>query len=112
VEVARFMNNAGILCVCAFVAPSAEIRQRVRDAVGEDRFLMVHLSAPVEVCRQRHGEGMYAAAEAGEIGNFPGVTEPYEPPESPDLILPTDLWSVDKCVDALVQLLHDKRRVF
>jgi bifunctional enzyme CysN/CysC len=111
VEVARFMNGTGILCICAFVAPSAEIRQRVRQGVGEDRFVMVHLSAPVEVCRQRHTDGMYAAAEAGEIDSFPGVTERYEPPESADIVLPTDRWSVEKCVDAIVELLHQKQRI-
>ena len=106
VEVARLFNEAGIVCIGAFVAPDEEVRQKAADRVGRDRFLVVHLSAPVEVCRTRDTDGQYPRADAGELANFPGVSAPYEPPVAPDLVLPTHEWTVATCVDALVRLLE------
>jgi len=104
-ELARVINNAGLICLAAFVAPSEEVRQRAADVVGRDRFLVVHLSAPVEVCRQRAEGNQYAQAEAGDIANFPGVSFPYDVPPSPQLTLPTHEMAVDECVDRVMDLL-------
>lgn len=105
-EVAKLINDAGLICIAAFVAPSEEIRQKAAEVVGSDRFLVVHLSAPVEVCRERDQEGLYAAADAGEIANFPGVSFKYEEPPQPALVLPTDKQPVDTCVDSIITLLE------
>ena len=108
VEVAKLFNGAGIISICAFVAPNREIRNRFRDAFTKEQFIMVHLAAPVEVCRERDEEGMYVKAEAGEIENFPGVSADYEPPRNCDLTLPTDQLSVERCVDELISLLESR----
>jgi bifunctional enzyme CysN/CysC len=100
-EFAKLMNDAGLICLAAFVAPSEEVRQRAAQVVGRDRFLVVHLSAPIEVCRQRAEGNPYAQAEAGEIANFPGVSFPYDVPSCPDLTLPTHELSLDECVDQI-----------
>lgn len=107
-EVAKLINDAGLICLAAFVAPEESVRQRVREVIGQDRFFVVHLSAPVEVCRQRDPEGHYPQADAGQMKNFPGVSAPYDAPEKPDLVLPTHEWPVDKCVDALMELLQKR----
>ncbi len=104
-EVAKLMNDAGLICIAAFVAPSSEVRQRARDVIGPERFLTVHVATPVEACRQRDQEGAYAKADAGEIANFPGVSAPYEMPPQPDLVVRPDLASVDQCVDQIMDLL-------
>ena len=108
VEVAKLFNDAGILCIGAFVAPDEEVRQKAAERVGRDRFLVVHLSAPLEVCRKRDTDGHYKLADTGELTNFPGVSAPYEPPAKPDLVLPTHEWPVGKCVDAIVSLLESR----
>ena len=108
VEVARLFNDAGILCIGAFVAPDDDVRQKAAERVGRDRFLVIHLSAPLEVCRQRDTDGHYKLADAGELANFPGVSAPYEPPVKPDLVLPTHEWPVGKCVDAVIRLLESR----
>jgi bifunctional enzyme CysN/CysC len=105
IDVARFLNEAGLVCICAFVAPSEAVRQKARQAVGTERFFEVYLSAPVDVCRARDAEGMYARADAGDIPDFPGVTAPYEAPASPDLTLDTSVLSVETCVDRIVASL-------
>jgi bifunctional enzyme CysN/CysC len=105
-EIAKLGNNAGLICICAFLAPSEEVRKKAATVVGEDRFLVVYLNAPVEVCRQRDQEGLYGAADKGEIANFPGVSYDYEPPAAPDLVLPTHEIDVNTCVDRIIALLE------
>ncbi|HWA99952.1 MAG TPA: sulfate adenylyltransferase subunit CysN [Pirellulales bacterium] len=107
-EIARLMNDAGLICVCAFLAPSADIRQRVRETIGSERFVEVYLSAPIDVCRRRDTSGMYAKADAGEIADVPGVSAPYDVPQSADLTLATDRLGVDACVDAILELLRSR----
>jgi bifunctional enzyme CysN/CysC len=107
-EVARLINDAGLICISAFVAPSEDVRRKAAQVVGEERFLVVHLAAPVDVCRQRDTEGQYERADSGEIANFPGVSSPYEEPVEPDLVLPTHEWPVDRCVDTILQLLEER----
>jgi bifunctional enzyme CysN/CysC len=105
-EVARLINDAGLICVAAFVAPSAEVRGKAAAVIGDERFFVVHLNAPVDVCRARDQEGLYGAADAGEIENFPGVSSAYEAPENADLVLETDKVSTDDCVSQIVEMLQ------
>lgn len=107
-EVARLMNEAGLICITAFLAPSEEVRERAKGLVGADRYIVVHLDAPIEVCRARDSAGQYKKADEGLISNFPGVSFPYEPPVNPDLVLKTDQESVGECVEKIVVVL--KRR--
>ncbi len=107
-EVARLMNDAGMIVILGYIAPSANVRERARGVIGEDRFLMVHLDAPVEVCRARDTDGVYSLADAGEIGVFPGINAHYDDPESPDLRLDTSTNDVDACVEQLIELLRKR----
>jgi bifunctional enzyme CysN/CysC len=107
-EAAKLLNDAGLIVLGAFLAPEEAVRQKAADVVGRERFLVVHLDAPLAVCRARDQEGLYAKADAGEIGNFPGVSAPYETPEKPDLVLDTAKFPVDYCVTQIVKLLTDR----
>ncbi len=107
-EVAKLLNDAGLICICAFVAPSEEARRRAKEVVGADRFLVAHLSAPLEVCRGRDAAGLYAAADGDELANIPGVSFAYDEPEAADLVLATDSVPVDECVERLVAALHSR----
>jgi bifunctional enzyme CysN/CysC len=107
-EVARLFNDAGIICLASFVAPDAAVREKAAERVGRERFLVVHLAAPVEVCRSRDSSGGYAKADAGEIADFPGVSGPYEPPTNPDLVIPSHEWPLAKSVEAVLGLLEAK----
>lgn len=104
-EVAKLMNDAGMICLAAFVAPDEAVRQKAGEVIGRERFLVVHLDAPLEVCRGRDSDGHYQLADSGEIAMFPGISAPYETPAAPDLVLHTDRTSVDECVDAVIALL-------
>jgi bifunctional enzyme CysN/CysC len=104
-EAAKILNDAGLICLAAFLAPEDSVRQKAAEVIGRDRFLVVHLDAPIDVCRARDNEGVYAKADAGEIANYPGVDAPYEPPADPDLTLNTAELSVDQCVAQVEKLL-------
>ena len=79
-EVAKLLNDAGLIALCALLAPDEAVRDKAREVVGRERFLVVHLATPLDVCRSRDTRGLYAQADAGEIANFPGVSAPYEAP--------------------------------
>jgi bifunctional enzyme CysN/CysC len=107
-EVAKLFNDAGILVLAAFVAPDEAVRQKAAATIGRDRFLVVHLSAPLEICRQRDTDGHYKQADSGDMPLFPGVTSPYEAPANPELVLETDKLPVDQCVERILDLLRNR----
>ncbi len=105
-EVARILNDAGVICVCAFVAPHEAVRRKAREVIGPDRFIEVYLTAPMDVLKQRDSSGAYAAADAGRLAQFPGVSAAFEEPAAPDLLVPTDKVGVEEAVDRIVALLR------
>ena len=107
-HIARIMNDAGLICLAAFVAPSESIRARVAELVGKDRFLVVHLVADEAVRKARDIKGHYAKAEAGVLPNFPGVSALYEAPQQADLVVDSGKQSVQECVDQVLKLLTER----
>ena len=107
-HIARIMNDAGLICLAAFVAPSESIRARVAELVGKDRFLVVHLVAEEAVRKARDIKGHYAKAEAGVLPNFPGVSALYEAPQQADLVVDSGKQSVQECVDQVLKLLGER----
>ena len=107
-HLANTLNDAGMICIASFVAPAEDVRQKVAKLIGVERFIVVHVATPVDVCRERDTKGQYAKADAGELLNFPGVTADYEPPTEPDLVVNAAEQSVDQCVDAVIELLREK----
>jgi adenylyl-sulfate kinase len=76
--------------ICSAVSPYEATRERVRAMVGADRFVLVHVDTPAEVCQARDVKGFYARARAGAIQGFTGADDPYEPPRNPSLRLHTN----------------------
>lgn len=105
-EVAKLLNDAGLMAICAFLSPYEEGRKLAGQIIGEDNFVEVYLSAPIEECRKRNPDGMYDMASDGQIKQFTGVTAPYEVPESPDIVIPTHQMGVDECVDIILARLQ------
>jgi bifunctional enzyme CysN/CysC len=89
-EVAKLMVDAGIVVLTAFISPFRAERDMARTLFEEDEFVEVFVDTPLKICEQRDIKGLYKKARAGEIPNFTGIDSPYEPPQSPDLILHTD----------------------
>ena len=107
-ETARLMNDAGLVCLTAFVVPHESVRERMRESVGGERFLEVFLTAPLGVLKERDDEGLYEAAERGEIPSFPGVNATFEEPAAPDLAMDTGALDVEACAERVLALLRDR----
>jgi len=105
-EVAAHLARSGLLVIVAAVSPSAQDRTRARNIVGRG-FYEVHVAAPMEVCESRDPKGHYRRARMGEIAAFTGVSAPYEPPDSPDLIVETNRLNVALAVEQLERFLEE-----
>ena len=81
--VAALLARNGVVAVTAAISPYRSVRDEVRANI--DRFVEVYVDTPIEVCEQRDVKGLYAKARAGEIPEFTGVSDPYEPPLSPEV---------------------------
>jgi sulfate adenylyltransferase len=101
---AQTHTRAGAVAIVAAVSPYRDARDEARRAHGS-RFVEVFLDAPMEVLRARDSQGLYAKADRGEIANLTGVSDPYEPPLSPELTLSTDRQSPDECATAIIEWL-------
>jgi adenylylsulfate kinase len=86
----------GVTVVASFVSPYRESRDFVRKLCSN--FVEIYVATPLEECERRDVKGLYARARRGEIKNFTGIDDPYEPPEHPELTLETRALSVDECV--------------
>ncbi|MCP4833815.1 MAG: sulfate adenylyltransferase subunit CysN [Phycisphaera sp.] len=107
-ETAKLVNDEGLLCIAAFVAPLAATRKKAAELVGDDRFFVVHCSAPLDHCRTNDSTGLYAEAEAKGLKDIPGVDLEYEPPVSPDVLLPTHDLEPEESVNRILDLLRSK----
>ncbi len=108
-EVAKLFADAGIVTITSFVSPYRSDRDRARrlhEQAGLP-FVEVFVDTPVEECEKRDPKGLYKKARAGEIPNFTGVNDPYEPPLQPEIVLKTTLLRPEECV---ATLLDDLRR--
>lgn len=106
--VARLLAKHGVLVFVAAISPYAATRDDLRrrsEAAGH-AFLEVFVNAPLATVTERDVKGLYKRALAGEIPNFTGVSDPYEPPPSPALELRTDRDSLDACTRQLVDAIH------
>src|SRR3954468_1405445 len=107
-EVAKLMNDAGVITVAAFVAPHAAVREKAKQLIGRDRVLEVYCTAPMDVLRARDQSGAYRLADEGKIAQMPGVTAVFEEPTAPDLVLPTDRLDVEQSVSRIVELMESR----
>jgi bifunctional enzyme CysN/CysC len=103
-ETAKLFLEQGNIVACTFISPFRTDRDFVRSILPEGAFFEVHVKCDLEVCKRRDPKGLYKKAEAGEIRDFTGISSPYEEPETPELVIETDLHSVDD----LVQLIIDR----
>ena len=102
-EVAKLMNDAGLIVITAFISPLRSDRLMARKIIGED-FREVYVSTQIDVCESRDPKGLYAKARAGLVADFTGVSAPYEAPEKPDLAIDTSVGQKEDQVGSLMVL--------
>ena len=108
--VAGLLARHGVWTITAAISPYAETREEARLEAEAERppFLEVHVSAPLEVLAARDVKGLYRQALAGELAHFTGVSDPYEAPRAPDLVVESDGEAVEQSLERIVRLLVDR----
>ncbi len=104
-EVSRLMVDAGLIVLVSFISPFRAERQLARSLVQPDEFIEIHVNAPLHVAEARDPKGLYRKARQGLLKNFTGIDSPYEPPENPELSLPTAEIGPDEAAGKVVEYL-------
>ena len=107
-EVAALMNEAGVIVITAFISPYRQDREDAREVIGGEAFVEAFVNTPLEVCEARDPKGLYRKARAGEIRQFTGVSDAYEPPKNPDIELLTENLSAEQAADRVIDALREK----
>ncbi|HMK37220.1 MAG TPA: adenylyl-sulfate kinase [Desulfomonilaceae bacterium] len=107
-EVAKILCDEGFTVLAAFITPLESLRQALRNIFEPGRFVEVFLECPLSICEARDCKGLYARARRGEIPEFTGISSPFEPPTSSDLVVPTGSRSAEECLDLLNRFLNDE----
>ncbi|XP_010830486.1 PREDICTED: bifunctional 3'-phosphoadenosine 5'-phosphosulfate synthase 2 isoform X1 [Bison bison bison] len=112
-EVAKLFADAGLVCITSFISPFAKDRENARKIHESSGlpFFEIFVDAPLNICERRDVKGLYKRARAGEIKGFTGIDSDYEKPESPELVLKTNLSSVSDCMQQVVELLQEQNIV-
>jgi adenylyl-sulfate kinase len=107
--VARLLARNGVVAVAAAISPYRELRDEQRGLAFADGagFCEVFMSCPLDVLVERDVKGLYRRALAGEIDNFTGVSDPYEPPDEPDVVVRSDQESVEDGIDRVLTRLQE-----
>lgn len=105
-EVAKLFVDAGLITMVAFISPFRAEREIARELVGPDEFVEIFVDTPLEICEQRDPKGLYGKARRGELRNFTGLDSPYEPPESPELILDARSEPAEDLADHVIAFLR------
>ena len=109
-EVGRLFVDTGIITLAAFISPTNDLRRMAARIIGEDDFMEVYVSTPLEECERRDVKGLYAKARRGEIKEFTGISAPFEVPEHPALTLDTSKLSPEESVRLLVDMIEQRQR--
>lgn len=107
-EVARLMLDAGLLTLAAFVSPYRADRDAVRARVAPYAFIEVYVRADLATCQARDPKGLHQKAVAGEIKNFTGLTQEYEAPEAPELVVDTSQLDLDTSAELVLAELKKR----
>ena len=103
--VAKLLVRHGVVVLVPVISPYRAIREEMREQIGD--FVEVFVNAPIEVCEKRDVKGLYKKVRDGEIKQFTGISDPYEPPLNPEIECRTDLEELDESVAKIMNKLID-----
>lgn len=104
-EIGKLFVQTGIVTLACFVSPTQDVRRLARDIIGEEDFMEVYVSTPLEECERRDVKGLYARARKGEVKEFTGISAPFEVPENPTLEIDTSCLSLEESVRRVVEMI-------
>ncbi len=101
-EISKLFINCGIVTIAAFISPTNEIRNLAKSIIGEEDFIEIYVSTPIEECERRDIKGLYAKARRGEIKDFTGISAPFEPPIDPTIDIDTTGKPIEESVEIML----------
>lgn len=104
-EVAKLMNDAGLIVLTSFISPFRSDRQNARRIIGEENFIEIYVSTPLDECERRDVKGLYRKAREGKIPNFTGISSPYETPEHAEIVVDTSRQSLEEAAEIVLNAL-------
>lgn len=104
-EIAKLMNDAGVIVIASFISPFEEDRQLAEEIIGKNSFIEVYVDANLATCMARDPKGLYLLASQGKIKNFTGINSPYEIPPNPSVHLNTNKETIEDSVAKILAFL-------
>ncbi|MFS0555446.1 adenylyl-sulfate kinase [Brevibacillus sp. 179-C9.3 HS] len=108
-EVAKLFIDAGVITLTAFISPYREDRELARNLVEAGEFIEVYVKCPLEECERRDVKGLYHKARSGEIGQFTGISAPYEEPEQAEIVIESDKQTIEDAVRTVLTYLEEQK---
>jgi adenylylsulfate kinase len=102
--VSHLLTRNGVIVLVSAISPYRDVREEVRQTIGD--FVEVFVNAPLEVCEERDVKGLYKRARAGEIKQFTGIDDPYEPPLNPEVECRTNEETLEESVGKVFSMLE------
>jgi len=106
--VCNLLSRNGVIAIAAAISPYRTVRDEVRASQDSGRFVEVFLDCPIEACIQRDVKSLYRKALTGQVENFTGVSDPYEPPENPEIVLHTDQETAEQSAEKILAWLQER----
>ena len=103
-EIAKLFQDAGLIALVSFITPFEKMRKKAKEIIGENNVIEVYVKASIDTCKQRDPKGLYKK----NIENFTGIGSDYEIPKNPDLILDTEIYSIEQCSKAIIEKILDE----
>ena len=104
-EIAKLMNDAGLIVLTSFISPFKTDRENAKEIIGDNCFLEIYINTPIEICEARDSKGLYKKARLGELPDFTGIGGIYEAPEYPALTINTAKLSLEEAVEKILSLI-------
>lgn len=102
--VCKLLTRNGVWAISAAISPYKDVRREIREQIGD--FIEIHVNCSIEKLAERDVKGLYKRALAGEVKNFTGVSDPYEPPDRPEITVSSETETVDESVEKIVRYLE------
>ncbi len=107
--IARLLARNGVIVLCSFVSPYRSVRREIRNIIEEEvPFIEVYVKCSLQECIRRDPKGLYKKALAGEIKNFTGISDPYEEPENPEVVVDTEHFDAKTNARTVLRYLVEK----